>query len=83
MKLSLKAKFAAAFGSLLLLTMALGGLAIVKMSDINDASTVIAENWLPSVDVVNRINTSTSDLRILQYLHVASLDEAEMRAVEG
>ena len=83
MKLSLKAKFAAAFGSLLLLTMALGGLAIVKMSDINDASTVIAENWLPSVDVVNRINTSTSDLRIPQYRHVASLDEAEMRAVEG
>ena len=83
MKLSLKAKFAAAFGALLLLTMALGGLAIVKMSDINDASTVIAENWLPSVDVVNRINTSTSDLRILQYRHVASLEEAEMRAVEA
>ncbi|SMD13015.1 methyl-accepting chemotaxis protein [Fulvimarina manganoxydans] len=83
MKLSLKAKFAVAFGSLLVLTMALGVLAIVKMSDINDASTVIAENWLPSVDVVNRINTETSDFRVLEYRHVSSLDPAEMRAVEG
>ena len=83
MRLSLKAKFAAAFGSLLILMMALGGLAIVKMSDINDASTVIAENWLPSVDAVNRINTDTSDLRILEYRHVATLDPAGMRAVES
>ena len=82
MRLSLKAKFAAAFGSLLILMMALGGLAIVKMSDINDASTVIAENWLPSVDAVNRINTDTSDLRILEYRHVATLDSSAMRAVE-
>ncbi|MDN2581693.1 methyl-accepting chemotaxis protein [Aquibium sp. ELW1220] len=83
MTLSLKAKFALSFGLLLLLTAALGGVSIMKMSTINDASTVIAENWLPSVDAVHTVNTDTSDFRILEYRHVATIDPAGMAQVEA
>jgi methyl-accepting chemotaxis protein len=42
----------------------------------------MGENWLPSVDYVNKINTTTSDFRIAQAEHIISTDELEMRKIE-
>ncbi|MBO0902855.1 methyl-accepting chemotaxis protein [Jiella sonneratiae] len=83
MKLSLKAKFATAFGILLMVITGLAAVAIIQMSQINDKSTEIAQNWLPSVDAVNRLNTATSDFRILEFRHIVSTDPAAMRNVES
>lgn len=83
MKLSLKAKFALAFGVLLTLIAGLGGVAILEMRQINDQSTEIADNWLPSVNVVNRMNTLSGDYRIAEYRHVLSETPAKMREVEA
>ncbi|MCE7028607.1 methyl-accepting chemotaxis protein [Jiella avicenniae] len=82
MKLSLKAKFASAFGIMLLLIVALAAVAIIQMQQINSKSTEIAQNWLPSVDTVNRINTTTSDYRILEFKHVVSTNPQDMQAAE-
>ena len=82
MKMTLKLKLAAAFSAILLLTAILGVVGIMKMSTINDQSTEIASNWMPSIDAVHRINTSTSDLRIKEFRHVVSTDAASMRAAE-
>ncbi|MEN3792391.1 MCP four helix bundle domain-containing protein [Fulvimarina sp. MAC3] len=82
MKLSLKAKFALAFGILLTLIAGLGGVAILEMRQINDQSTVIADNWLPSVNLINRINTATSDFRINELEHVVSTNNNEMQVAE-
>jgi methyl-accepting chemotaxis protein len=83
MRATIKAKLAGAFAFLLLITGILGVFGITNMSTINDKSTDLAKNWMPSIDAIHRINTATSDLRIKQYRHVVSTDPEEMRKVEG
>jgi methyl-accepting chemotaxis protein len=78
MRLTIKAKLAGAFSLLLLITALLGGVGIMKMASINDRSTEITTNWMPSTNVVNQINTATSDLRVAQLVHVATTDQAGM-----
>ena len=82
MNLSLKAKLAAAFSAILLLTGALGWLGINQMSNINDQSTVLATNWMPSIDNVHKIDTAMSDVRVLEYRHIISTDAATMQQAE-
>lgn len=83
MKMTLKLKLAAAFSAILILTAVLGAVGITKMSAINNQSTIIASNWMPSIDAIHRINTSTSDLRVKEYRHVVSTDAASMRTAEA
>ena len=82
MTVSLKAKFAAAFGALLLLIATLGAVAITKMGAIDDRTTEITTNWMPSIDTVHKLNTATSDFRVLQSQHILTTDIAQMREVE-
>ncbi len=80
MKLSLKAKLALGFGIIILLVAALGAFSLMQMSTVNDKSTDLATNWLPSVDIAGRLNTATSDFRSAGLQHVISQDEASMKA---
>ncbi|NBB66239.1 HAMP domain-containing protein, partial [Pseudomonas sp. ODNR1LW] len=82
MRATIKAKLAGSFAAVLMISLILGIIGILKMSSINDQSTVIAENWMPSIDAIHRINTATSDLRAQQYTHITSTDPARMAAVE-
>jgi methyl-accepting chemotaxis protein len=75
-------KLAGSFAAILLLMSVLGAIGILKMSSINEQSTIITGNWLPSMDAIHRINTATSDLRIAQYNHVVSTDAAVMARLE-
>jgi methyl-accepting chemotaxis protein len=83
MRATIKAKLAGAFAFLLLITGIIGIFGITNMSSINEKSTELATNWMPSIDSIHRINTATSDLRIMQYTHVVSTDPAVMREAEG
>ncbi len=82
MRATIKLKLAGAFAVILLLTAILGAMGVVKMATVNDQSTIIAENWMPSIDAIHRINTATSDLRLGHYAHVASTDPADMANIE-
>lgn len=81
--MTLKMKLAAGFAVVLALTAFLGVFGILKLSEVNDKSTEIAENWMPSIDAVHRVNTATSDLRLYEYSHVASTSEPAMAAAEA
>lgn len=76
--MTLKLKLAAGFAAVLILTAILGVLGITNLSSVNDKTTEVTTNWLPSVDYINRINTATSDLRLADYGHVVTNDDAEM-----
>ncbi|MGK2256431.1 MAG: methyl-accepting chemotaxis protein [Brevundimonas sp.] len=82
MRLTIKAKLAGAFAAVLAIAMVLGVVGVMKMSAVNDQSTVITENWMPSIDAIHSINTATSDLRAQQYAHITSTDPARMAEVE-
>ncbi|RAP40239.1 hypothetical protein BYZ73_16375 [Rhodovulum viride] len=82
MTLSLRAKLALAFGALLLLISLLGGVAILQMNRINAQSTIIADNWLPSVDEVRKLDTIMAKYRIGEYAHVLATTESEFERIE-
>jgi methyl-accepting chemotaxis protein len=69
----------AGFAAVLLLMLGMGGFATVEMSKVNDASTEIATNWLPSVRYVDSMNTNTSDLRTaeVQYATATKPDDRQ------
>lgn len=83
MRLTLKFKLGAAFGVLAILMGVLGATAITQLKTVNDKSTEIADNWMPSINYVHRINTATSDLRIKEYNHVVSTSSTDMRNLES
>jgi methyl-accepting chemotaxis protein len=56
-------------------------LSISEMDTINQQSTEISENWLPSVQLVERINTQTADLRNFEAVHIISTDSNQIRRV--
>lgn len=49
-----------------------------RLRVINDKSTEIAENWMPSTIAINAINTATSDYRVAEGLHILSTDASSM-----
>nr|WP_323594799.1 methyl-accepting chemotaxis protein [Aliarcobacter butzleri] len=81
--LKVSKKLFTGFGIIVGLVIMLGILSTQKMSTVNDQSTIIAENWLPSVVVTNKINTATSDYRILEYDHILSKTDEEMKDNEA
>ncbi|MCT7631295.1 methyl-accepting chemotaxis protein [Aliarcobacter butzleri] len=76
--LKVSKKLFTGFGIIVGLVIILGILSTQKMSIVNDDSTIISENWLPSVVVTNKINTATSDYRILEYDHILSKTDEDM-----
>lgn len=72
-----------------LVTILLSGLIVVGiisvmfMQDINESSTLLANNLLPSTIAAEEMNTSLSDLRIQQFKHVISEEQSEMAAVNS
>lgn len=66
-----------------LMLVVLGVISLIFMQNINEASTVISENSLPSVIVAEELNTNSSDYRISELQHVVAQDEATMKEREA
>lgn len=54
---------------------------LLFMSTINDNTTEIASNWLPSTILAEEMNTAVSDVRTQEFKHVVSQDPKEMDKV--
>ncbi|QKF81838.1 HAMP domain-containing methyl-accepting chemotaxis protein [Halarcobacter ebronensis] len=75
-------KLSLGFGIVLVLIGVLGFISLQRMSMINEESSIMSNNWMPSIKVVEEINTNTSDLRITEYLHVLSQTPEDMKKAE-
>ena len=85
MKLSdlrLSTKLIGGFAVVLALATAQSLFGVSVLKQVNDKSTEISENWLPSVKLTSDLNTNTSDFRVAQLLHVLASDNAAMNAFE-
>lgn len=59
----------------LVLSIAVLGLFLVNnLKIVNDKSTIISGEWIPSIKYSENLNTMTSDYRILEYEHIISTD---------
>ena len=64
--MKVRTKLLLGYSVVIALTGALGIFAIIVMAKLNAASTIISQNWLPSVYYTSDINTMTSDFRIAE-----------------
>lgn len=67
---------------LVAIIVALSGLALWQMGAMRASTFEITSNWLPSVSLVNAMNTNTSDYRLGEVRHVLATDDAEMAQLE-
>ena len=75
-------RLTAVFGLIAVLLVAIASAALLQMGTMRAATSDITENWLPSVEQVNKMNTGTSDFRIQEYKHVLNTDDNAMIAIE-
>ncbi len=76
-------KLGLGFGMVLIFLLILGIISIQRMGVVNEQSTILAENWMPSIKVVEEINTNTSDFRLFEFEHVLSQTPEDMKKVEA
>ncbi|MBO9874763.1 methyl-accepting chemotaxis protein [Xanthomonas sp. D-93] len=70
------------FAAVLLLMVGMGVFTVDKLAKVNQASTDIATNWMPSIHYVQAMNTNLSDLRVAELQHVVTENPQEMRAFD-
>jgi methyl-accepting chemotaxis protein len=80
--LQISKKLLISFILVLALTSALGAFAIVQLGKVNQASTDIATNWLPSVRTSLELKVLLVRIRSVQLQHVLSSTEADFVANE-
>jgi methyl-accepting chemotaxis protein len=70
---------------LLILSMmvCMGVFAIGQMAKVNQTSTDMEENWMPSVRATSDMNTNIANLRIAELQHILSTDDADMDKFEA
>ena len=71
-----------AFGVMLAITLALGAYAAVQLGRVNQTSTDMDENWMPSVATTGALNTAIGDFRAAELQHVLSTDAAQSQMLE-
>ena len=76
--MKLRTKLSLSMGLLMAMLCGLGIFSLYQMNNINDASTEISKNWMPSTVNAQRLNTLTSDYRIQEILHIYSTDKQDM-----
>ncbi|WP_305878727.1 methyl-accepting chemotaxis protein [Aquabacterium sp. CECT 9606] len=80
--LKITTRLTATLALLVSIIVGLSGLALWQMGKMRTSTYEITSNWLPSVSLVNAMNTNTSDFRLGEVRHVLSTDDAEMAQIE-
>ena len=80
--LKLGTKLIGGFAIVLAIATAQSLFGVHALKVVNDKSTEISENWLPSVKLSSDMNTNTSDFRIGQLQHVLASNDTDMDTFE-
>ena len=81
--LKVSTKLWAAFGAVLALTAALALLAVSRLSKLDGNAVDITDNWLPSIDHLQGMNSVASDARIAELRAMAADTSEEMERYLG
>ena len=76
------AKLGCGFGALLALMLAMGMFAAYEMGKVNEMSTEMADNWMPSIHFVEALNTDTAVYRLKELQHIISDNDADRSKYE-
>ncbi|KPG02187.1 chemotaxis protein [Rhodopseudomonas sp. AAP120] len=81
-RLSIRAKITTVLASLLIVMVALGGVAILKMQSINANTDDIATNWMPSVRALGELRAAGITYRTAVRQHLLSFTAEDKQAVD-
>lgn len=81
--LKIRTKLFILSGFLVVGIIAVSFLSLLFMGSINESSTTLADNILPSTIIAEEMNTALSDIRIKEYKHILSQDAQEMNAINS
>ena len=81
-KFGISIKMLSAFAVLLLILAAVGYVAIVKISAVNDLSKEMRSRWLPATQLLGEIHAYTSQYRMQQSALVSSETQADKEKFE-
>ena len=76
-RLKIGPRLALAFAAVLLLSLLVGVLAISRMRQINEATTDMADNWMPSQRYLGEYRAALSSVRRAEALHVMATTAAD------
>jgi methyl-accepting chemotaxis protein len=77
--LRLRAKLILSFGVVLTMTLLLGVFSALKLSAVNDQSSQVVHNWMPSVAAVMGLTSGVADLRLGDFQLVSAADPKEVQ----
>ncbi|MBV7537479.1 MCP four helix bundle domain-containing protein [Duganella sp. sic0402] len=80
--LKIATKLIVSFGAVLALTLLLGVSNMLSMDRVNQASTDLADNWMPSVRAVMDLRTDVGELRRWELAHLLNDEPAAMADYE-
>ena len=69
--------------ALLMMIIITGAVGLYLVNNTNNNVKNISNNWLPSIQLTEEINTATSDLRIAESTHIMSTTAEDMQRAEG
>lgn len=75
-------KIVIALALLVITIIGLGLFSISKLNIVNEQSTIIAINWLPSVEAVAKIDASISEYRINESQHILTTEEPAIAKID-
>jgi len=80
--LKIAKKLLLSFLVVIALTAVLGIFSILQLTKVNQASTEIATNWLPSIRLGLQMQASLARFRVSELQHILSNDEVDMLEAE-
>ncbi len=81
-RLKIGQRLALGFGTLAAMLLAVVGVALWCMGTMRTSAVEVNNNWLPSVERINQMNTGSSDFRITEFQHVMNTDDKAMADIE-
>ena len=80
--LTIASRLKLTLGLLAALLLGLSGLALWQMGLMRASAQELSETWLPSVELVGRLDSFATELRVAEYAHVLSQNDKTMTAIE-
>jgi methyl-accepting chemotaxis protein len=80
--ISIKAALTSLFALMILMIGGLGYMTITRIGGVNENVVEFAQNWLPSIDTLGRINSNFGDIHYLEGEHTLSTTPDEMGSKE-
>ncbi len=80
--LKISMRLALSFIVVLSLTLFIGLFSVFELGKVNQTSTDMEINWMPSVRVTSALDTNVSDFRIAELQHILSTDDKDMSKYE-